>query len=269
MLKKMLIVSILFLLIVSFSNTAGAAVTVTNPWGFYQITDGKLDLNVNFPSILTLKVTLPKMSLLKTYIGGCLVFYYWSGYWGEDFGAFGLYSPVDFSSIIPGAEIPIDTSTPTWVGEWQMTGSGKFKVVPIAQDADGYYYNIEDLSDLEDYLNELLSGSGLSVPISLTVTNYSITGTQDSKDKLKANLSLGIGVNIYEGIVKGTITLKISLSTSKGTADPPVMGASLSALNGGRSAALNGGRNASFKRLGNLIVNIIKTLPLEELEPSK
>ena len=75
----MVIVSILFLLIVSFSKTAGAAITVTNPWGYYQITDGKLTLNVNFPNILTLNVSLPKMALLKTYLGGCLVFDYWSG----------------------------------------------------------------------------------------------------------------------------------------------------------------------------------------------
>jgi hypothetical protein len=258
MLKKMVIVSILFLLIVSFSKTAGAAITVTNPWGYYQITDGKLTLNVNFPNILTLNVSLPKMALLKTYLGGCLVFFYWSNYVGADFGAFGLYFPVDLSSIIPGTSLPISSDTPTWVGEWQVTGPGKFTVVPI--DAD--YYTLDTLSDLEDYINDLLSGSGLTIPISVTVTKYSFTGTQDSKDKLKANLSLGIGVNIYEGIVKGTITITASLTTSKGTADSPApLGGSLSALNGGGSA--------SFKGLGNLVVNILKTLPLEDLVPAK
>ena len=74
MLKKILIVSVLFLLIVSFSNTARAAIELTNPLYYYQISGGSLNANVNFPKIITISVKCAKRGDLKSYLEGCFVF---------------------------------------------------------------------------------------------------------------------------------------------------------------------------------------------------
>ncbi len=257
MLKKTLIVSVLFLLIVSFSNTAKAAVTIDNPLGYYVISSGKLTLSASFPNLITINVSLPSLALIQSQAKTAFAFFYWSGQEYADYGPFGVYLPVDLSGLIP-IPIPISTDAPSWVGEWQVTQPYKFVILPIAQDEEGYYYTLETVSDFEDYMNNLLQSSGgLLSMVSVTVKKYSFTGTMDKSDKLKLTLALEIGVNALD-LVTGSIKLSGSFNTLKGSADPPE-------APGGILAAPQANSSKPFGGVGNWVVDVIKKLPLEQM----
>jgi hypothetical protein len=266
------------MLIVSFSKTAGAAVTINNPLGYYQLTGGKLSVSVNFKNILTMNVSLPNIAILRSYLGGCFVFDYWYNddgpiYW-EDNGVFGMYFPIDFSTILP-IELPITIPTdgPTWVGEWGLTGPGKFSILPVYQAEDGLYYTLTP-SELADYINELLATQGGIISmITVTVPKYSFTGTQDlKKDTLKINFSLTININAI--VTTGTITLSgTNLTTSRGTLEPPepppiIFSSNAAKQAGGILSIPRPSETASPNGLANWVVDIIKTLPLEDIVPA-
>ncbi len=257
MLKKTLIVSVLFLLIFTFSNTAKAAVTIDNPLGYYVISNGSLTMSVNFPNIISISVKLPKLALIQSQAKTAFAFLYWNGLEYADYGIFGLYSPVDLSSILP-LPIPISTEEPIWVGEWQVTSPYKFRIVPIAQDDEGYYYTLDTTADLEDYINNLLSSmGGLVGMITVNVTQYSFTGSMDSSDKLKLALNLGISVDAA-GLVTGTIKVTGKFDTLRGSMDAP-QAASLAASNTISS------KPSGKAGIANWVVDVIKKLPLEQM----
>ncbi|MGD0918163.1 MAG: hypothetical protein ABSB22_17060 [Thermodesulfobacteriota bacterium] len=261
MLKKILIVSVLFLLIVSFSNTARAAIQITNPYGYYQINGGSLNASINFPKIITISVKVPNVTILKSLLAGCFVFDYWSGGFGEDLGVFGIYTPADLSSVIPGVPLPISTDTPIWVGQWEMTGPGKFSIAIAYLGDDGFYHILPDKSDLAQYINDLLSAqSGIINMIQVTIPKFTFSGIQDTKkDTLKVSFSLTINVDAV--VTTGTITLTGSFTTSPGTINPPAAPA-------GIFSATDASAKATSKDLGNWVVDIIKALPLKDAVPA-
>ena len=257
MLKKTLIVSVLFLLIFTFSNTAKAAVEITNPLGYYMISKGSLNMSVNFPSLISITVKLSNLALIQSQAKAAFAFFYWNGLEYADYGIFGIYSPVDLSGMLP-IDLPIATDEPIWVGEWQVTSPYKFRIVPIAQDDEGYYYTLDTAADLEDYINNLLSSTGgLIGMITVNVTQYSFTGSMDSSDKLKLALNLGISVDYGIGPA-GTIKLSGKFDTLRGSMDAP-QAASLAAPNANSSKPSGGGG------IANWVVDVIKKLPLEQM----
>ena len=261
MLKKMLIVWVLFLLIVSFSNTSEAT-TVNSPNGYYQIVGGKLKLSVNFTNFIKMTIELPNLTSIKDLLGGYFVFYYWKNTSGQiidySYGPFAFYPPLDLTNIIPislthqaqalqqdgGAE-------PTIVGEWDMTGSTKFTITPA--DANG------NPVDIAKSINDLLKTQAPPLNmITAEVTKYSFTGSMNSNGSLKVNLTLGISIDAF--ITTGTITLTGSFTTSGPSSKPPASSGILSAP--------NGSSKVSSKDIANWVVNILKTLPLKNAIPA-
>jgi len=263
MLKRILIVPIVLLLIVSFYNTAGAT-TVNSPNGYYQITGGKLKVGVNFPSFFKITLDLPNLTMIKDLLGGCFVFYYWVNQYGQvidyTYGPFSFYLPLDLSDIpIPlknQAQASLDTQTefPT-VGEWWMTGSNKFAITP----ADEYGNPV----DIAQTINDLLATqeSPLNM-ITANVTRYSFTGTVNSNGSLKVNLALGISIDAF--ITTGTISLTGSFTTSLPSSEPPEESFILSNNIAAPRVSLKG----SSKDIASWVVKILKTLPLKSLVPA-
>ena len=261
MFKKMLIVWVLFLLIVSFSNTSEAT-TVNSPNGYYQIVGGKLKLSVNFTNFIKMTIDLPNLTSIKDLLGGYFVFYYWVDEYGDvidySYGPFAFYPPIDLTSIIP---IPLANQAqalqqdggaePTIVGEWDMTGSTKFTITPA--DANG------NPVDIAKSINDLLKTQAPPLNmITAEVTKYSFTGSMNSNGSLKVNLTLGISIDAF--ITTGTITLTGSFTTSGPSSKPPASSGILSAP--------NGSSKVSSKDIANWVVNILKTLPLKNAIPA-
>jgi hypothetical protein len=260
MFKKMLIVWVLFLLIVSFSNTSWAT-TINSPSGYYQIVGGKLKLSVNFTNFVKMTIDLPNLTSIKDLLGGYFVFYYWSvnGHVIDySYGPFAFYLPLDLTNIIP---IPLtnqaqplqqdDGAEPTIVGEWDMTGPGKFTITPADENGNPV--------DIAQTINALLATQEFPLNmITAEVTKYSFTGSMNKDNSLKLNLTLGISIDAF--ITTGTITLTGSFTTSGPSSQPPASSGILSAP--------NGSSKVSSKDIANWVVNILKTLPLKNAIPA-
>ena len=262
MLKKMLIVWVLFLLIVSFSNT-GWATTINSPNGYYQIVGGKLKLSVSFTNFVKMTIELPNLTSIKDLLGGYFVFYYWkdesSGKIIDySYGPFAFYLPLDLTSIIP---IPLTNQAqplqqdggaePTIVGEWDMTGSTKFTITPA--DENGIPV------DIAQTINDLLATQEFPLNmITAEVTKYSFTGSINKDSSLKLTLTLGISIDAF--ITTGTISLTGSFTTSGPSSQPAASSAILSAPNGNIKGSSND--------IANWVVKILKTLPLKNAIPA-
>jgi len=264
MLKRILIVPIVLLLIISFCNTA-VATTVNSPNGYYQITGGKLKASVTFPSYVKISIELPNLAMINGLLGGCFVFYYWVDPYDHhvlyyDHGPFSAYLPIDLSNLpIPlanQAQAPLDTATEfPIVGEWSMTTSTKFTITPA--DANG------DPVDIAQTINEQLGA--LDPPLNLItaeVTKYSFTGSVNSNGTLKVTLALGISIDAF--ITTGAISLTGSFTTSLPSSEPPEAPFILS----NNVAAPNGSVKGSSKDIANWVVKILKGLPLKNLIPA-
>jgi hypothetical protein len=259
MLKKMLIVSILFLLIVSFSNTSWAT-TVNTPYGYYQIVGGKLKVSVNFTNFVKLTIDLPNLASISDLLGGYFVFYEWGYYPGYDYtnGPFAFYLPLDLTSIIPisltNQAQPLqqdDGVEPTIVGEWDMTGTTKFTITPADEHGNPV--------DIAQTINDLLATQEFPLNmITAEVTKYSFTGSMNKDNSLKLNLALGISIDAF--ITTGTISLTGSFTTSGPSSQPPASSGILSAP--------NGNIKGSSKDIANWVVKILKTLPLKNAIPT-
>jgi hypothetical protein len=259
MLKKMLIVSILFLLIVSFSITSEAT-TVNTPYGYYQIVGGKLKVSVNFTNFVKLTIDLPNLASISDLLGGYFVFYDWVYYPGYDYtnGPFAFYLPLDLTSIIPlsltNQAQPLqqdDSVAPTIVGEWDMTGSTKFTITP----ADEHGNPVHIAKSINDLLKTQAPPLNM---ITAEVTKYSFTGSMNSNGSLKMSLALGISIDAF--ITTGTISLTGSFTTSGPSSQPLASSGILSVP--------NGSSKASSKDIANWVVNILKTLPLKDTVPA-
>ena len=263
MFKKMLIVWVLFLLIVSFSNTSEAT-TVNSPNGYYQIVGGKLKLSVNFTNFIKITIDLPNLTSIKDLLGGYFVFYEWVDYPGYDYtnGPFAFYLPLDLTSIIPisltNQAQPLqqdDGAEPTIVGEWDMTGSTKFTITPA--DANG------NPVDIAKAINDLLKTQAFPLNmITAEVTKYSFTGSMNSNGSLKVNLTLGISIDAF--ITTGTITLTGSFTTSGPSSKPSDAAYLLS----NTMSAPDGNIKGSSNDIANWVVKILKTLPLKNAIPA-
>lgn len=259
MLKKMLIVSVLFLLIVSFSNTSEAT-PVNTPYGYYQIVGGKLKLSVSFTNFIKMTIELPNLTSIKDLLGGYFVFYEWVYYPGYDYtnGPFAFYLPLDLTSIIPisltNQAQPLqqdDSVEPTIVGEWDMTGTTKFTITPADENGNPV--------DIAQTINALLATQEYPLNmITAEVTKYSFTGSINNDKSLKLTLNLGISIDAF--ITTGTITLTGSFTTSGPSSQPPASSGILSAP--------NGSSKVSSKDIANWVVNILKTLPLKNAIPT-
>jgi len=259
MLKKMLIVWVLFLLIVSFSNTSEAT-PVNTPYGYYQIVGGKLKLSVNFTNFIKMTIDLPNLASISDLLGGYFVFYEWVDYPGYDYtnGPFAFYLPLDLTNIIP---IPLTDQAqppqqdggaePTIVGEWDMTGSTKFTITPA--DENGIPV------DIAQTINDLLATQEFPLNmITAEVTKYSFTGSINKDSSLKLTLTLGISIDAF--ITTGTISLTGSFTTSGPSSQPAASSAILSAPNGNIKGSSND--------IANWVVKILKTLPLKNAIPA-
>ena len=264
MLKRILIVPIVLLLIVSFCNTAGATV-VNSPNGYYQITGGKVKASVNFPSFFKITIDLPNLAMIKDLLGGCFVFYYWVDPYDNhvlsyDYGPFSFYLPLDLSDIpIPLAnqpQAPLDTQTEfPIVGEWDMTASNKFAIIPADENGDPV--------DIAQTINDLLATQDFPLNmITAEVTKYSFTGTVNSNRTLKVNLALGILIDAF--ITTGTISLTGSFTTALPTLEPPEESFILS----NTKSVPNGSIKGSSKDIANWVVKILKGLPLKSIIPA-
>lgn len=242
MLKKILISSILFPLIVFFSNTVWA---VNNLPGNYQIVSGKMPASVNFPKILKMNISLLNLGILESLSTGTyLVFGYYVDNNGKvlysDHGPFSFYLS-DSSSTKRGT---------TWVADWVMNGATKFTIVSVDETTG-------QQTDLETLINDLLSNLRLPVSVDVTVPQYAFTGSLNSNHTLNINLAIEIGVTVGGGIIPpGTITLNGSFKTGTPTALP----------NAATSAPT--GRASVSNEIANWVVNIIKKLPLKYVVPA-
>ena len=265
MLKKTLIVSVLFLLIVSFSSTARAT-SVIGPNGYYQIVAGKLSATVNFPNYFKITLSLPKLDNIEDFLGGYFRFWYWEYWYGIDYtsGPFAVFVPLDLSSLsLPLINQPSISQTqalqleePTIVGEWSMTTPAKFVIVP----ADDTGQTI----DLEQSINDLLATQEFPLNmITADVTKYSLTGSVNSNGTLKVTLSLGISIDAF--ITTGTISLTGTFNTAGPTYELPEPPVILSNTLSGPKGSTKG----SSKELANWVVKILKTLPLRNVVPGQ
>jgi len=263
MFKKMLIVSILFLLIVSFSNTSEAT-TVNTPYGYYQIVGGKLKMSVNFTNFIKMTIELPNLASISDLLGGYFVFYEWEYYPGYDYtnGPFAFYLPLDLTSIIPitltSQAQPLqqdDGTEPTIVGEWDMTGSTKFTITPADEHGNPV--------DIAQTINALLATQEYPLNmITAQVTKYSFTGSVNKDSSLKLSLSLGILIDAF--ITTGTISLTGSFTTGLPTYELPEDSFILS----NTMSAPNGNIKGSSKDIANWVVKILKMLPLKNAIPA-
>jgi hypothetical protein len=110
MLKKVLIVSALFLSIVVVSNPVWAQSCPT-PDGYYLL-DGKLTAKANFPGFVTLSLKLPALKNIEAF-----AFF-------DSSGGFSLLLPL-VSELLTG--------TPELSGSWTPTGCSTFAVTGIGQ----------------------------------------------------------------------------------------------------------------------------------------
>jgi hypothetical protein len=264
MLKKILIVPIVLLLIVSFCNTGGTT-TVNSPNGYYQITGGKLKTSVNFPSFFKIRIELPNLAMIKDLLGGCFVFYYLVDPYDHhvlyyDHGPFSAYLPLDLSNLpIPltnQAQAPLDAQTEFPImGEWSMTGSNKFVITPADENGDPV--------DIAQSINDLLATQDPPLNmITAEVTKYSFTGSVNSNGSLKVKLALGISIDAF--ITTGAISLTGSFKTSLPSSEPPEESYILS----NTMSAPNGSVKGSSKDIANWVVKILKGLPLKNLIPA-
>ena len=263
MLKRILIVPIVLLLIVSFCNAAGAT-TVNSPNGYYQITGGKVKASVNFPSFFKISIELPNLAMIKDVLGGCFVFYYWVNQYGQvidyTYGPFSFYLPLDLSSLpLPlknQAQAPLDSQTEfPIVGEWSMTTSNKFAITPADENGDPV--------DIAQTINDLLATQEFPLNmITAEVTKYAFAGSVNSSGTLKVSLALGILVDAF--ITTGTISLTGSFTTALPTSDPPEESFILSNTTGAPIGSIKG----SSKDIANWVVKILKGLPLKSLIPA-
>jgi len=261
----MLIVSILFLLIVSFSNTSEAT-TVNSPSGYYQIVGGKLKSSMTFTNFIKMSIELPNLSSIKDLLGGYFVFYYWIDQYDHvidySYGPFAFYLPLDLTSIIPisltnqaQALQEEDGVEPTIVGEWQMTGTGKFRIIPADENGDPV--------DIAQTINDLLAEQEFPLNmITAQVTKYSFTGSMNSNGSLKMSLALGISIDAF--VTNGTISLTGSFTTGLPSYEPPEDSFILS----NTLSAPNGNIKGSSKGIANWVVKILKTLPLKNAIPA-
>lgn len=257
MLKKILIASILFLLIVSFSNSIGA---VNNPVGnnqiaYYQIVGGDMPASVNFPKIVTMSLSLPNLGILKSFTTGTyLAFGYYLDSSGHplytDHGPFGVYLP-DLSNTSLGLSLPISTGI-TWVADWKMKGTTKNFTIVTVDETTGQETVLETL------ITDELSKLNLPVSVDVTVPQYAFTGSLNSKDTLSINLATKIEVTVAGGIIpNGTITLSGSFTTGTPTTTLPA--AAISAQDG---------KGNLSNELAHWVVHIIKKLPLKYVVPT-
>jgi hypothetical protein len=250
MLKKILIASILFLLIITFSNSVGAA---NNLVGNYQIVGGDMPASVNFPKIVTMSISLPNLGILKSLTTGTyLIFDYYYDNNGNilytDHGPFGVYLP-ELSNTNLGISLPISSGI-TWVADWVMKGTNKFAIVTV-DEKTGQETNLEAL------INDLLSNLNLPVSVDATVPHYVFTGSLSGKHTLSISLAMKIGVTVAGGVIpNGTITLNGIFTTGTPTALPD---AAMSAQNG---------RANLSNELAHWVVHIIKKLPLKYVAPA-
>jgi len=266
MLKKILIVSVLFLLIVAFSGTARAT-SVIGPNGFYQIVAGKLNATVNFPNYFKITLSLPNLSNIEEFLGGYFVFYYWVNQYDQvldyTYGPFAFFVPLDLSGfslpLINQSSInqpqALQLEEPTIVGEWSMTAPTKFAIVPA--DDTGQTIN------LEQSINDLLAEQDFPLNMIIAnVTKYSLAGSVNSNGTLKVTLSLGMSFDAF--ITTGTISLTGTFNTALPTyelPEPPVI------LSNTLSGA-KGSTKGSSKELANWVVKILKTLPIKNVVPA-
>jgi hypothetical protein len=173
MFKKMLIVSILFLSIVAFSNLTWATSCIS-PDGGYDL-DGKMTAKVSAPGIVTLSITFPDLEN----IGG--VFYF------EELGSFHFF-------------LPLLSTSSLLTGTWDMTQfcSTKFKVE-------------SDLESLLSNLSSELPSEFSEYDISVEVTRSSFTGTIQSNGNIKGKFSLTITIYV-DGYNYGTLSLSGSFT---------------------------------------------------------
>jgi len=263
MLRKVMIVLILFLLVASFSKSAGAtSVSWIGPNGYYEIVGGKISAKVDFPQFFKITLDLPNLKNINGLLGGCFVFYCWGdGYtcFDETEGPFAAYIPLDLTSIIPlanQAQLQEDIE-PSNVGVWYMTSATKFAVIPT--DSDG------NQIDMEQTINDLLATQEFPLNmISVEITKYSFTGSVNKSGSLKASLSLGISINAF--ITTGTISLTGSFTTATGTSYPPETDLPfiLSASNKNIKNI-----KASPQELANMVVKFLKMLPIKNMIPAQ
>jgi len=249
MLKKILIISILFLLMVLSSSSVGA---VNNLVGNYQIVGGHMPASVSFPKMITMSINLPNLGILKSLTTGAyLIFDYYYDTNGKilytDHGPFGVYLPELSTS---GTSLPISSGI-TWVGDWVMTGTNKFAIMTVDETTG-------QETDLQTLINDLLSNLNLPVSVDTTVTQYAFTGVLNSKNNtLSIKLAVKIEVTIAGGVIpNGTISLSGSFTTGTPTTLPPAV---MSVQ--GRKANLS-------NEIAYWVVHIVKKLPLKYLVPT-
>jgi hypothetical protein len=177
--KKIIIISMMLLSILAFSNSASAVFDVSEP-DYYSIS-GNLALKADFKNWVTATVTLPKVQNFDEFF----VFY------GD--GEFQGYLIYTLFGLLGDSSLPYPT--------WDEDSRGNFVV---------------DLSDLASGFEDSLSQLGVDVT---ATKDPSITGKVDSRGNISGKMNLGWYVSIDAseaglGTISGTIT---ATSAFKGT----------------------------------------------------
>jgi hypothetical protein len=169
--KKMILGSILFVSVLTFSNPTWAASCSDvfmydyDQGGYYYAIDGSLKISANFPNYVTASISLPRLSNFGDFEG----FYFGSdGYLWDDL----LYNYT---------ELPI--------GYWEQDGCTIYI----------------DFGDLVGTIQTMFEGSGIAVePVGSTTATAKIASDGSNSGKLSLKF------NIYSDIVDGGISISLS-----------------------------------------------------------